>query len=96
MNFARIYKRLSDEVKEQIGSGTTKGAYLIAIGTKDGKIVLYRVNTQTPYNFVKMLESKAGNAYGGISSIDIVKSPSPDLPCDADYLIAGTETGEIH
>lgn len=77
MNFARIQRRLTDDsyLKEQVGA-SSKGAYLIALGTKDGKVLVYRVSTQTPYTFTKMLESKAGNAYGGITSLDIVQSPS--------------------
>lgn len=97
MNFARLQRRLSEHsyLRDQISSNT-KGTYLVTLGTKDGKIVLYRVSTQTPYSFHKLLETKAGNAYGGITSIDVVSSPSPDLVVDGDYLIAGTETGEVH
>ena len=97
MNFARIQRRLSEDsfLREHIGQNT-KGSYMVALGTKDGKIIIYRVSTQTPYTFNKILETKAGNAYGGISSLDIVSSPTPELALDGEYLIAGTETGEIH
>ena len=58
--------------------------------------MIYRLSAQAPFTFSKILQSKSGNAYGGISSLDVVTSPTPEMPIDAEYLIAGTETGEIH
>ena len=68
----------------------------MALGTKDGRVVVYRVSAQAPYSFNKLYTTKAGLAYGGITAIDIQTSPSPELRVDGDLLMAATETGEIH
>jgi hypothetical protein len=81
MNYWRIWRRLSEDsyLKDQGDSrASPKGAYLMSIGTKDGKVIVYRIGTNSPYTTTKLLESKASNAYGGISSIDVVYSPSTD------------------
>lgn len=65
------------------------------MGTKDGKVAIYRMSTQAPYSFNKLYTTRAGLAYGGITAIDIQTSPTRDPDVDGDLLVAATETGEI-
>ena len=46
VSFARLNKRISEEAAiRDLISTATKGTYLVAIGTKCGKVVIYRVST---------------------------------------------------
>ena len=68
----------------------------MALGTKDGKVVVYRMSTQSAFSFNKLYTTRAGLAYGSITAIDVQTSPAPELNLDGELLIAATETGEIH
>jgi len=48
--------------------GISRGNFLVAIGTKEGRIIVYRIGTLT-HN--KLLQTNAGIAYGEISNIDV-------------------------
>ena len=61
-----------------------KGNFLAAIGTKEGKVVVYRIN-QLSHN--KVLQTKAGVSYGGIASLDISSK--------GNNMVAISESGEI-
>jgi hypothetical protein len=77
MNYARVQRRLTEDsyLKDAVDP-KQKGNYLIALGTRDGRVLVFRIGTNTPYSFTKLLETKANNAYGAITSIDVVTSPS--------------------
>lgn len=45
-----------------------KGTYLVSIGTKEGKVLVYRIGQLSQE---KILSTKGGVAFGGISAIDI-------------------------
>lgn len=62
----------------------SKGTFLVSIGTKEGKVLVYRIG-QVSHN--KLLQTKAGVSFGEISDVDM--SPTGQL------MIASTETGEI-
>jgi hypothetical protein len=57
---------------------------LVAIGTKEGRIVVYRIGTLT-HN--KLLYTNSGIAYGEISNIDVKGN--------GEMMLASTQTGEI-
>jgi hypothetical protein len=61
-----------------------KGTYLVSIGTKEGKVLVYRIGQLSQE---KILVTKGGIAFGGISAIDIT-SRGQDM-------VAITESGEI-
>lgn len=61
-----------------------KGNFLVGIGTKEGKTLVYRIG-QASFN--KLLQTKNGISYGGITALDVSSN--------GDQLIAATEAGEI-
>jgi hypothetical protein len=66
---------------------TTSGNFLVGIGTKEGRVFIYRYSaTVTASNL--LFCSKKGTAFGAITSLDI--GPG------AEHLLAGTEKGEVH
>ena len=66
---------------------TTSGNFLVGIGTKEGRVFIYRYSaTVTASNL--LFCSKKGTAFGAITSLDIG-------PGAAD-LLAGTEKGVVH
>ena len=103
ISFGRIGTKISpDAALNDMISIKTKGSYLMVIGTKCGKVVIYRMTTQAPFSFNKLYQSRSGLSYGAITSIDVQKSPYPpadknDPPtCDGDLIVAGSESGEVH
>ena len=64
--------------------GKSKGNFMAAIGTKEGKVVVYRIG---PLSHNKMLQTKSGVAFGGISALDI-SAKGHDM-------VAISESGEI-
>ena len=78
ISFSRLDKKIGDDaaIKDMI-STKTKGSYLLVLGTKCGKVVIYRVTTQAPFSFNKLYQSRPGLSYGAITSIDVQKSPYP-------------------
>jgi len=66
---------------------TTSGNFLVGIGTKEGRVFIYRYSA-TVNDSNKLFATKKGTAFGAITSIDI--SPR------GDDLLAGTEKGEVH
>ena len=66
---------------------TTSGNFLVGIGTKEGRVFIYRYSA-TVNDSNKLFATKKGTAFGAITSIDI--SPK------GEDLLAGSEKGEIH
>lgn len=66
---------------------TSSGNFLVGIGTKEGRVFIYRYSA-TINDSNKLFATKKGTAFGAITSIDI-------SPKGADML-AGTEKGEVH
>ena len=100
MSYSRIVRRMPEDSPAR-DAARSKAAYLMALGTKDGKTMIYKISTaqttKPPYAYSKLYSSKAGVAYGGITAVDIQSSPGADLfNVDGDFMIAATETGEIH
>jgi hypothetical protein len=62
---------------------SSKGNFLVAMGTKEGKVACYRVGTASHNKF---LSTKAGMSFGAISAIDVTPNGSD--------LVAATESGE--
>ena len=60
---------------------------MLSIGTKQGKIVIYRVGPTQQQKVDKLLQTKPSNAFGGIASIDV--------SAGGNDLIAISESGEI-
>jgi hypothetical protein len=61
-----------------------KGTYLVSIGTKEGKVLVYKFGQISQD---KMFNTKSGVSFGGITAIDIT-SRGTDM-------VALTESGEI-
>lgn len=61
-----------------------KNMMLLILGTREGKVVIYKYGSLNPK---MMYQSKAGLAYGGISSIDVTTNGSD--------IVAGSEAGEV-
>ena len=61
-----------------------KGTFLLTIGTKEGKILVYRVGTLSQNS---LYQTKNGVSYGAITSIDV--------STNMDHMFAGTESGEL-
>lgn len=66
---------------------TTSGNFLVGIGTKEGRVYIYRYSAAMKNNNL-LFCSKKGTAFGAITSIDI--GPG------AEDVLAGTEKGEVH
>jgi len=66
---------------------TTSGNFLIGIGTKEGRVYVYRYSA-TVNDSNKLFASKPGTAFGAITALDISQR--------GDDMLAGTETGEVH
>ena len=64
-----------------------KQNYLIAVGTKEGKVLVYQVVGAAGLTPMKLFETRPGLAYGAITAIDVQPT--------GEYIVAGTETGEI-
>ena len=58
---------LNEESQHLVKKGA-KGTYLTAIGTKEGKVLVYKFGQ---ISNDKMFTTKSGVAFGGISAIDI-------------------------
>lgn len=61
-----------------------KGNFLCAIGTKEGKVMIYRFG---PHSDSKLFQTKGGYSFGAISDVDMTP--------DGQGLIAGSESGEM-
>lgn len=96
ISFNKIAKKIADESALKDQFQTASKNYLMALGTNEGKIVVYRINANHPDNLNKLYSTKAGLAYGAITAIDISTSPSPEFNTDGNWLVATTETGEVH
>ena len=96
VSFSRLWKRIPEEAAIRGGSSSApKGTYLLALGTKCGKIAIYRVST-APVAYNKLYTTRAGLAYGSITAIDIQTTATPEINVDGDLIIAGSESGEVH
>jgi hypothetical protein len=73
ITFQRIRKRITDEadIKNTINLSNLAKTYLLAIGTKCGKVAVYRLTTQAPFTFNKLFTTRTGLSFGAITSIDI-------------------------
>mmetsp|Transcript_11861 Transcript_11861/g.18298 ORF Transcript_11861/g.18298 Transcript_11861/m.18298 type:complete len:215 (-) Transcript_11861:45-689(-) len=64
--------------------GTSKGNFLMVVGSKEGKIIGYRVGSMSN---TKLLQTKGGISFGAIVNVDISNN--------GESLLASNETGEI-
>ena len=62
----------------------SKGNFLVSLGTKEGKVLCYRIGTAS-HN--KLLQTKAGISFGAITAIDVSPNGSD--------LVAASESGEM-
>jgi len=60
---------------------------MVSVGTKQGKIIIYRIGPTQQQKVDKLLVTKPGLSFGGISSLDI--------SAGAQDLIAMSDSGEI-
>ena len=93
--FAKLLKKIPEEASIR-NIGIAKGAYLVALGTSDGKVIVYKLGSTAPYAKQEIMTSKSGTAYGAITALDVSISPVPEINVDGDFIIAATETGELH
>ena len=73
-----------NEAAAMKGVQPSKGNFMLTIGTKEGKVLVYRIGTAS-HN--KLFQSKAGLSFGAITSIDITQNASD--------IVVGTESGEM-
>ena len=73
-----------DEVKKLIPSFSKPGNYFCAIGTKEGKVLIY--NLSSMYH-TRLFKTKAGMSYGAVTALDIQSN--------AEFMVAATESGEL-
>jgi len=81
INFSKLQLSEESAIRDL---GKSQDNYLAAIGTKEGKVVVYRI---APLSHNKILQTKAGVAFGGISSLDISQKGHDMVAC--------SESGEI-
>lgn len=69
--------------------GRSSGTFLLAIGCKDGKTVVYKFNLSlfSGQYIAPLYTTKAGVGYGAISAIDIQDT--------AENMVCATESGEL-
>ncbi len=60
-----------------------RGSYLATLGTKDGKVMIYRVGVQN----TRLFQTKAGVAFGSVTAIDVSSN--------GNVVVAATESGEM-
>ena len=74
------------QLQENYQEPTTGGgeAALVCIGTKEGKVVAYKISSTVGQ---KLIESRGGVSYGAITSIDCTPN--------GDTVVASSESGEI-
>ena len=80
--FSKILISDESSLKEIIGNNM-RGSYLAALGTKEGKVVIYRLGVQN----TRLYQSKAGVAFGSVTAVDVAGNGS--------VLVAATESGEM-
>lgn len=57
---------------------------LLAVGTKESRVLVFKVDTM---GYQKLLQTKSGYSFGGITAVDMTQS--------GEKLIAANETGEV-
>lgn len=70
VSFARLQRRLFDETSSREARAASKG-FLMALGTKDGRVAVYRLSVQGPCSFNKLYTTRVGLAYGAITAVDL-------------------------
>jgi hypothetical protein len=81
------FSKIKIDENAAIGDKQAKGTFMVSIGTKQGKIVIYRIGPTQQQKVDKLLVTKPGLAFGGIASIDV--------SAGAQELIAVSDSGEI-
>lgn len=84
LNIVEFTKLKIDEESAIKDIGISKGNFLVAIGTKEGRILIYRYGSVST---TKLIYTKGGISFGSIVSLDISNN--------GEYLLASNETGEI-
>lgn len=72
------------ELEEDSALKRNQKDLLVSIGTKNGKVLIYRIGDVSQQ---KLFVSKGGLAYGAITSVSIDKT--------GEHLVAASESGEI-
>lgn len=81
------FSKLPIEETAAIGDKQAKGTFMLTVGSSKGKILIYRVGPTQSQNYDKLLQTKSGMAFGGISALDV--------SAKGKELIALTDSGEI-
>lgn len=80
LNFGKLTLDDSSALKE-VGS---KNNFLVAVGTQEGKVVVYRVGQ---LSHQKLLSSKNGISFGAISDVDLSNA--------GEHMVVTNQSGEI-
>lgn len=95
VEFAKIELKAGAKVADGMMTGQKKAKssnYLIAIGCKDGKTLIYKLQLSLFANqfMHPIYVTRGGISYGAITAIDIQKSGET-----AENMICSTESGEL-
>lgn len=76
--------KINEESAMKSSLQTSKGNFMAIIGTKEGKVLVYRIGT---VSHPKLLQTKGGMSFGAVTSIDVTANASD--------VVIGTESGEM-
>ena len=74
-----------DEMGSERQAG--KGRYLACIGTREGKVLVYRIDAQGGGRATTLYQTKNGLSFGAITAIDVSSN--------GQFAFAASETGEL-